>query len=184
MAVSVGPRPVERAERPRRVIPGVTGPAAPRHARWVRRAGAALVDLLIYGTVSGIMTGIGWAIFLSSCEGTVDTKNLVCLGDDPSPFANVFLIAAYVVPVVAVLLNAVVLQGLRGYSLGKAAFGLRVVQGSSGAVMGFWVSFSRLVLLIVLTVVTLGVNLILPIWDRERPTLHDQVLGTAVIRND
>lgn len=179
-----GAQPSPGAAHLRRVIPGVTGPLKPREARWGRRAGAAVVDLLVYGVSSGLMAGAGWAVFLSTCEGTVDTQNLVCVDGTPSPMANVLLVMAYIVPVVVALLNEVVLQGWRGYTLGKGAFGLRVVHDSSRGAMGFWVSFARFVLLLVMSAVTLGVNLVLPLWNKETPTLHDRVLGTVVVRTE
>jgi uncharacterized RDD family membrane protein YckC len=72
-------------------------------------------------------------------------------------------------------------QGATGTSTGKRVVGLRTVRASDGQLLGGPAGFGRAFLHLV-DVVTLGVGLLMPLWDVRRQTIADKIMGTVVVR--
>jgi uncharacterized RDD family membrane protein YckC len=85
------------------------------------------------------------------------------------------------------LLYYAILNG-RGQTLGKMAFGIRVVRADNGSPTGIGKGFARHVIqFVTFFVFCLYAPFILidglwPLWDKQRQALHDKVAGTLVVR--
>jgi uncharacterized RDD family membrane protein YckC len=81
--------------------------------------------------------------------------------------------------------------GRRGQTVGMMAVGVRVVRDGSSEVLGYGKALGRALLeqvfrLLSLAIFLLGivwlVDMLFPLWDKKRQTLHDKVVGSVVIR--
>ncbi|MCW2751886.1 MAG: hypothetical protein JWR83_2996 [Aeromicrobium sp.] len=153
-----------------------------QYVHWGIRVGGFLLDRVIYAVV-GFMVGFMFGIALyASCSGTVNDQ-LRCSDNPNGTLGDWLVVAVYVVPFFVVIANEMVLQGLKGQSLGKMVVGSKVVRISTGQPMGFWLAVGRWLLLVLLTGVTCTLNLLWPLWDAKNQTLHDKVAGTVVVRS-
>jgi uncharacterized RDD family membrane protein YckC len=130
-------------------------------ASWWVRAAAALLDSIIVGAVSGV------------------------LGAAISTGRNVQLVLASGLTIVYA---TVLIGGTAGRTLGMRAIGIRCCVLGPGrqradAPVGYGRALGRAVLAAVLeaTVVFGLVDLLWPLWDPRRQTLHDKAASTVVI---
>lgn len=75
-------------------------------------------------------------------------------------------------------------NGELGQTLGKRILGLHVVDQASGARIGFGRALLRhgIFFVLFLALVIPGVvNLLFPLWDRRRQTLHDKAVRSVVV---
>jgi uncharacterized RDD family membrane protein YckC len=157
-------------------------PGPHNYALWASRAIAAIIDVaitmvvvialyIIVGILGGAMSLLGGA------TGSDDVAGLAgCLG----------CISFLVLPAAANLAfgfyNKVHLVGTRGASIGQAQQKLRVVT-ASGDLVPTKTLVLRLIIqtvFIFLPVVPL-IDLLWPLWDEKRQTLHDKAVDTYVI---
>ncbi len=128
-------------------------------ASWPARAGAFAVDVLVGLAVVATLALVAWTAPLRGWLWWVFT-----------------VAAALVVLVMAV--NRLVLPALRGYSLGRALFGIAVVN-RTGARAGVWRLLVR-DLAHLLDTAALFIGGLWPLWDRRRRTFADLLLRTEV----
>ena len=76
--------------------------------------------------------------------------------------------------------NSVIRQGRTGYTLGKAAVGIRLVGVSSGEPIGAGLSFLRQLAHVVDSLVCY-LGWLWPLWDSRNQTLADKIMGTVVV---
>jgi uncharacterized RDD family membrane protein YckC len=77
------------------------------------------------------------------------------------------------------------LIGLRGQTVGMMAARIRAVDVSTGGLIGFPRAVGRDLferLLGALFVIPLIIDLLFPLWDPKRQTLHDKVTNSVVVR--
>ncbi|BBY81000.1 RDD family protein [Mycolicibacterium pulveris] len=135
-----------------------TAEAAPQTlASWPARAGAFAIDVLVGSAVLATLALVAWTAPLRGWLWWVFT-----------------VAAALVVLVMAV--NRLVLPAIRGFSLGRALFGVEVVRRSGGRA-GVWRLLAR-DLAHLLDTAALSVGWLWPLWDRRRRTFADLLLGT------
>lgn len=166
--------------------PSPTGPGGMRLAEWGDRALAALIDgglvfagVIILYIIIGIIGGIGSAALGSVSEdlGGLAVTGSCCL--------------LFVLPPVAAILvnlyNKVYLISQRGFSIGQGVMGLKVVMGDGGpvqlgtSVLRFAVQLGLGIVPFVGWVLVL-LNLLWPLWDEQKQTLHDKAVGTFVVK--
>jgi uncharacterized RDD family membrane protein YckC len=85
---------------------------------------------------------------------------------------------------VAGLLNKVYLVSKRGYSVGQGLMKLKVVD-AHGNLIPMGTAVLRLLCTVGLgfvPVVGSFLDLLWPLWDKERQTLHDKAVGTYVVK--
>jgi uncharacterized RDD family membrane protein YckC len=93
---------------------------------------------------------------------------------------------------VAYLVYATILcGGPRGQTVGMMAVGIRVVRDGTNAIVGYGRAFGRALVeqvfrLLGSATIILGViwllDMLFPLWDKKRQTLHDKITGTVVLR--
>lgn len=164
----------------------MTGPGGLNYALWADRVLAALVDGgLVFAAV--IVLYIIIAII-----GGVGSAALGSISDDVGGlFASGACCTFFVLPPLATLLvslyNKVYLIGTRGYSIGQGVMNLKVVMGDGSAVpmntsiIRFLVQFGLGIIPIIGWILVL-LNLLWPLWDPQRQTLHDKAVGTFVVK--
>lgn len=162
-------------------LPRALFPVTYQLARYPRRALAALLDLLLLGS----LLVEGWLLVASAAglEVSLQEATGTTLQWEAAIGGEILLIG------VLGLAWAWLAARLGGATPGKAALGLRVV-GEDGAPAAMREAFVREILVKVvlqggLSALTLGVaavvNHALPLWDREHRTGHDRLLRTRVV---
>ena len=93
--------------------------------------------------------------------------------------------------VLYVVYGTVLCGSARGQTVGMRAVGVRAVRDGSFEVLGYGRALARAVVegvlrLVELISVLLGViwllDMLFPLWDTKRQTLHDKVAGSVVVR--
>lgn len=166
--------------------PAMTGPGGMRLAEWTDRALAALIDgglvmagVVVLYLVLGIIGGIGSAALGSISEdlGGLFGSASCCLFFVLPPLAA-FIVGLY---------NKVYLISNRGFSIGQGVMGLKVVMGDGGPV-ALGTAVLRLLVQMGLGIVPFVgfflaiLNLLWPLWDPQKQTLHDKAVGTFVVK--
>jgi uncharacterized RDD family membrane protein YckC len=75
--------------------------------------------------------------------------------------------------------------GSRGQTLGNMAVGTRVVDARTGGPVTYAKALGRWAaefLLFILFIVPWIIDILWPLWDRQKQTLHDKMAGTVVLR--
>ncbi|TQM95834.1 nuclease-like protein [Ornithinimicrobium humiphilum] len=135
-------------------------PMQPRPAGGLRRATAAVVDLLVFVGVSRFLERLPYP-----------SDDLAAMAYTWAGFLVLFVLA--------------LMHGTTGRTPGKALLGIRLVRERDGAAPGALAGVARLVTFPLLAVVTMGVFLLLsllgPVWNRRGQSLHDLVMKTSVV---
>lgn len=165
---------------------GMTGPGGLNYAVWADRALAALIDgglivgamivlYIVIGVVGGVLSGIAGSVS-DDLGGIVGSS--FCCTFVIVPFLSMLAINAY---------NKVYLIGTRGFSIGQGVMNLKVVMGD-GSQVPMNTSILRFLVQMGLGVVPflnwvlLLLDLLWPLWDPQRQTLHDKAVGTFVVK--
>jgi uncharacterized RDD family membrane protein YckC len=104
---------------------------------------------------------------------------------------NVSLLSPLIDAVLYLVYTTVMCGGKRGQTVGMMAVGVRVVREGTGEILGYGRALGRSVVeevfrsLVALSVI-LGIvwllDMLFPLWDNKRQTLHDKVAKTVVLR--
>jgi uncharacterized RDD family membrane protein YckC len=86
--------------------------------------------------------------------------------------------------VVAVAYATTLCGGPRGQTVGMMAVGVRVVREATGGPLGYPAAFGRAVLQLLMgyTGILGLLDLLFPLWDTKRQTIHDKAVGSVVLR--
>jgi uncharacterized RDD family membrane protein YckC len=153
------------------------------YAPWVTRLGGYLIDLVIFIPV---------LIVLAVLFRHTHVLEMHLATRRNGTTRRSFSLLSFVVTGVLFLVYATILcGGARGQTVGMMAVGVRVVRQGTHDVLGFGRAFGRalteqVLRLIGVVTVILGLvwllDMLFPLWDTKRQTLHDKVVGTVVIR--
>ena len=144
------------------------------YATWGTRAIAYLLDsILVFAAISLIYLVMGSVFFTGAAFGHAMSGG-VCL------MLVLFPLAWLVVGIY----NRVILVAQRGYSLGMGVMKIKVVDGR-GQLLTQSAAVIRLLAQIGIALFPFGgfIDLLWPLWDPERQTLHDKAVGSYVINN-
>ncbi len=152
-------------------------PALP-YASWGDRAIGYIIDSLFVFAVMILLGAVLGSFFFASAlsfgHGHPFSGAMCC-----------FLIFLFPLSTLLVgLYNRVYLVSLRGYSIGQGLMKLKVVD-AQGALLSQGTAFIRLIVHAALGFVPLlpFLDLLWPLWDPYRQTLHDKAVGCFVIYN-
>ena len=144
------------------------------YAEWWKRAVAAIID----GILLSIVNAIVGAIFGLNADTAVDQTTGTL---DPAAFTA--LITGNIVLMLLGVAYYVVLNGSeKGQTVGKMVMKIRV-RDMTGGPAGYGKAFIRYivgVVLFLLCVIPGIVDLLFPLWDDKKQTLHDKAAGTIV----
>jgi uncharacterized RDD family membrane protein YckC len=159
-----------------------TGLPKEAYATWLSRVGATLLDGLVGIGVAVPLLAPGLVMtFASSTAAHYDPNSESFTGGEASPAAVGLLIVGYVGVLAFGIWNAVIRQGRTGQTLGKKWVGIRVAKADSGQVPGILSCLLRALISGLITACTLYLNVLWPLWDAKRQTLHDKLLRTVVL---
>jgi uncharacterized RDD family membrane protein YckC len=148
------------------------GAAAQPYAEWWKRVVAALIDGVILYIVNIIVS----AIF------GLDTAGDVTRGGT-GLFAR-FVVGNLVLLAIGVLYYVLLNGSERGQTVGKMALKIAVRDDATGARAGYGKAFIRYIVgavLFLLCIVPGVIDLLFPLWDPKKQTLHDKAASTVVI---
>ncbi|HVB27760.1 MAG TPA: RDD family protein [Mycobacteriales bacterium] len=136
---------------------GTPGPTLP-YASWIERVGSFVVDALVSGAPAGVLIVIGVA---------AHSGGLVVLG--------------YLVGLGVQIWN-LVRQGRTGQTVGKSVIGTRLIRSATGQYVGAGLSIGRAFLHVVDSLACY-LGYLWPLWDSQRQTFADKIVGTVVVKN-
>jgi uncharacterized RDD family membrane protein YckC len=147
------------------------------YATWGTRAIGYIVDALLVGVGMAVLYFVLGGILASmlSLAGSHDLGGgLCCLMILLFPLGT-FLVGIY---------NSVYLVALRGFSIGQGIVKIKVVD-ANGNLLTPGTAFIRLLVRVALCLVPFlpTLDLLWPLWDVRRQTLHDKAVNCYVINN-
>jgi uncharacterized RDD family membrane protein YckC len=178
------PPPAAAPPSPTPSAPGSGGTPPPvvwDYATWATRVLGYLIDSLLVSvvlavllvlalTVFGGLIGLGGGLHWEGLEG-LSVTGCCCLFS--------------LVPLAILLIglwNKVYLVAQRGYSVGQGVMGIKVVD-AQGQLLSQGTALIRLLAHVGLSFIPFGgiIDLLWPLWDDRRQTLHDKAVGCYVI---
>lgn len=167
---------------------GVPAAPLPPFASVWRRLGAVLIDGLLLGLLV-----IPAVVALTTGDTKIERCRVDRLGnrDPDGPFTGlcevpttstwllftVLLLAA----LAAVVLYHTLTVGRSGQTLGKRATGVKVVDATTGQVIGTGRALGRYLFSAFISGNICGLGYLWAIWDKRRQTWHDKVVGSVVV---
>ncbi len=170
--------PAQPAGWPQTAPPGARPPTVfdAGYATWATRVGGALVDMLLVGVGMAVLYLVGGAVLagLASLGGHGAGAGICCMVLLLFPIAT-FLVGFY---------NTVYLVAQRGFSIGQGVVKVKVVD-SYGNLLTLGTAFVRLLVRVGLSLVPFLplLDLLWPLWDERRQTLHDKAVSCYVVNN-
>jgi uncharacterized RDD family membrane protein YckC len=151
------------------------------HAPWLRRCAAFAVDLLPIIAALALALATMWLTRIRECDTDTSALDLGAqCGSGISTAGTLAYGVAWLASVVFTLWNLGWRQGRTGASIGKSAWGLRVVGTETGEPVGLWWSLGRAAGH-VLNAVPLGLGYLWPLWDRRHQTFADKLVATVCV---
>ncbi|MGD0746253.1 MAG: RDD family protein [Acidimicrobiales bacterium] len=157
-------------------------PFGETYATWGIRVGGYLIDFVIFLVVLVVL----YVLFRHS-----HALNVHLMARRGARRRNFSAVPFLITGVLYIAYGTLLCGAPRGQTVGMMAVGVRAVRDESFAVLGYGRAFARAVFegvlrLINLLFFLLGLiwilDMLFPLWDRKRQTLHDKVAGSVVLR--
>ncbi len=145
----------------------VTNGRVPHYAPWSRRVLAVVLDSAVLGTVT-------WLVAPAAQPPALWPG----LGPDPATGSDASTTVTSGI-VLAVVVALLVLQGRTGATLGKRAVGVVVVRADDGRPAGVARTLVRQLAHLLDAILLVGY--LRPLWEGQRRTFADSVMGTVVV---
>jgi uncharacterized RDD family membrane protein YckC len=156
--------------------PYVASPFGNDYATWANRVIGFLIDSLFVWVVMAVLYGVGASVIATTMAGFSSNAaaGTCCLFLALFPMATL-LVGGF---------NRVYLISKRGFSVGQGVMKLKVVD-ANGNLLTTGTAFIRLLAQAGLSIIPLlgVVDLLWPLWDERRQTLHDKAVNSYVINN-
>jgi len=154
--------------------------AAPQaaYASWGLRLGGWLIDAVILIVVQFVVAALLPKHGAGVVRWTMRAHNGMVRHNHLS------FLALGITAVVAIIYATVLFGGKRGQTVGMMAVGVRGLSGDHGGPVGYGRAFWRSLLEQVfrVTIIIWIVDMLFPLWDSRRQTLHDKAVGSVVVR--
>jgi uncharacterized RDD family membrane protein YckC len=155
--------------------PGPPLPPGAPYAQWADRVVGYLIDLVLVGVGMGILYWLVVGLFaMMAGLGSSVGGGMCCV------MILLFPISTLLVG----LFNSVYLVSQRGASIGQGVMNLKVVD-INGNLLSMGTAFIRLIARVALGFVPMVgplLDLLWPLWDEKRQTLHDKAVGSFVLK--
>jgi len=151
-------------------------PTGATYATWGDRAIGYIIDSVLVGAGMGVLyLGVAAIMTMLSGLGAHGLAGGMCC----------IMIALFPVATLLVgIFNRVYLVSSRGASIGQGVMHLRVVD-ATGNLLSMGTAFIRLLAQVALSFVPVAgplLDLLWPLWDERRQTLHDKAVGSYVLK--
>jgi uncharacterized RDD family membrane protein YckC len=160
-------------------VPGIFGQM--RYAEWIDRVLAALIDGALTAAVMIVLFFIFGALTAASAG----------VGGDDNPLPGGILCLGMIVTFLSVfglgIFNKIYLVSKRGSSIGQGIMNLRVVD-ATGNIPPMGTLLIRLLVQVgmsfvpFISIFLVLADLLWPLWDEKKQTLHDKAAGTFVVK--
>jgi uncharacterized RDD family membrane protein YckC len=155
--------------------PGPPLPPGATYAEWADRVVGFLIDMLLVGAGMGVLYFVTLGLFATMAGlGSSLAGGMCCM-----------MILLFPVSTLLVgLFNGVYLVAQRGASIGQGVMNLKVVD-VNGNLLSTGTAFIRLLARVALGFVPMVgplLDLLWPLWDDKRQTLHDKAVGSFVLK--
>jgi uncharacterized RDD family membrane protein YckC len=143
------------------------------------RLGGWLIDTVIFAVVQGVVAAI------LPKRGALVVHYTMSMHNGTTRHNHISFLAIIITVILAIIYATVLVGGRRGQTVGMMAVGVRCVTDAGGAQIGMGKAFGRALLEEVLrvTVIIWILDMLWPLWDKKRQTLHDKAVGSVVIRS-
>jgi uncharacterized RDD family membrane protein YckC len=164
---------------------GSEGPVGPPYATWGIRLGGYLIDLVIFIPVLVVLA----LVFRHS--HTLVVHFSMRANGGARHRRTLSLLSLLLTGVANLVYVTILVGGKRGQTVGMMAVGLRVVRDGALDAVGYGRAFGRALVeqvfrLLGSATIILGVvwllDMLFPLWDKKRQTLHDKIAKTVVLR--
>jgi uncharacterized RDD family membrane protein YckC len=154
------------------------------YAGWGTRLGGYLIDVVIFIPVLVVLA-------LAFRHTHVLDVHLMTRRNGSNTRRSLSLLSPLITGVVFLIYATILCGGARGQTVGMMAVGVRVVREEAHDALGYgralWRAFVEQFLRFLGTVtLILGViwllDMLFPLWDSKKQTLHDKVANTVVLR--
>jgi uncharacterized RDD family membrane protein YckC len=154
--------------------PGV--PGASPYAHWGLRLGGFLIDGVILFVVQAILNRLFRHTNALTVHMTMTRNGTVT--------HNSISIVALLIGTAIGIVYATILIGAVGKTVGMMAVGVECVRDGTHEAVGYGKAFGRALLERIFFIVfpVWIVDMLFPLWDKKRQTLHDKVVSTVVLR--
>lgn len=154
------------------------GVMSPPYASWGRRLGGYLIDVAII-TIPELIIAFG-AHWISITH----TVNPVTLQSTPHVHTRPVV---FIFPLITLAYGMLFVGSERGQTPGMMAVGVQARDPRTGGSIGYgralWRAFFEFLMAIVYSIPWI-IDMLWPLWDGQKQTLHDKVSNTIVIRTD
>ncbi len=152
------------------------------YAPWLRRAAAAILDLLPVVILAALAIALMWLTRDRVCDTdpSVGDYGPRCGDAGVGTVGQACYLACWLAILGYCVWNLGLRQGTSGASVGKSALRIRVVDLTTREPIGFRRSVIRQ-LTHALDVLTVGVGYLWPLWDRRRQTFADKLSATVCV---
>jgi uncharacterized RDD family membrane protein YckC len=159
-------------------------------AVWANRAIGYIIDSLFVVVAMAAIYAVGIPVFtsiagLGGLAGSQGLNGLGAVGSSIGMFGCCCMLALGPVATILVgLYNKVHLVSQRGYSVGQGVMKIKIVDGN-GNLLTFQTALIRLLAQAGLSFIPFlgAVDLLWPLWDAQRQTLHDKAVGSFAIND-
>jgi uncharacterized RDD family membrane protein YckC len=149
-------------------------PSQPPLAGWWSRVGASVLDSLVTSV----------PFFAAGMIGLLTSEPRVDQLGQPSPSftaaGGLAVMLGFALTVAVSVWNRILRQGRRGQSLGKQALGIRLVSARITQPIGAAPAFGREIAHLLDGVFYVGY--LWPLWDPQKQTFADKIVGSVVVR--
>ena len=161
----------------------VAGPAGTVLAGWWQRVVASIIDGLIVAIPSYILMAVlSLGTFAASTRFDPVTGEISDI--NVGGFFAGFFLSFILIIVMAIAYRVVLEGGARGQTVGKMAMKIRVADVNTGGPIGYGRAFVRWLVASVLWVLLYIpgiIDVLFPLWDPKRQTIHDKAASSIVV---
>jgi uncharacterized RDD family membrane protein YckC len=147
------------------------------------RALGEVIDFLLYGALNALFIVVGVAFIITASGDCIDKidANATCTNTDvngPLLLLGIAIIAAGVLLVLFLYVRAL---GRTGQTWGRKIAKVKVVDQNTMQPLGFGRALGRTLFARLISTSLFGLGYWWMLWDDQKQTWHDKVVGSAVI---
>jgi uncharacterized RDD family membrane protein YckC len=155
------------------------------YAEWWKRVVAAIIDALIIGIPGSILLSVLSIGTFNAAKTVCDPNTGICTIEGGSGFFVGWIISQLVFMAIAAGYQIYFNGSEKGQTVGKMAMKIQVRDEATGGPIGYGKAGLRWLVGGILAVFTCGIgsliDLLFPLWDPKKQTLHDKAANSVVV---